>query len=139
MASVGFWPVAKSVLLFLGVPLVAGVLLRYGLIAVRSRPWFEGVVTPWISPVALLGLLYTVVVLFAVQVANSSVLCNVLCNVLCPVLCNVLCKWGLHNRIHMYPSCLPPPESSPAAAALTPNPKLLLLLCAIICMPCPDR
>ena len=40
--TVGFWPVAKSVLLFLGVPLVAGVLLRVALIFTAGRRWFEG-------------------------------------------------------------------------------------------------
>jgi hypothetical protein len=40
--NVGFWPVAKSVLLFLGVPLVAGVLLRIALVFTAGRRWFEG-------------------------------------------------------------------------------------------------
>ncbi|KAF8072455.1 acr3 [Scenedesmus sp. PABB004] len=66
-ASVGFWPVAKSVLLFLGVPLLAGVLLRYGLIAAKSRRWLDESFLPWFGPVALLGLIYTVFVMFACQ------------------------------------------------------------------------
>jgi ACR3 family arsenite transporter len=41
--EVGFWPVAKSVLLFLGVPLVAGILLRIAVIATAGRRWFDGV------------------------------------------------------------------------------------------------
>lgn len=40
--DMGFWPVAKSVLLFLGVPLVAGILLRIALIATAGRKWFDG-------------------------------------------------------------------------------------------------
>jgi ACR3 family arsenite efflux pump ArsB len=40
--DVGFWPVARSVLLFLGVPLVGGILLRVTLIAAAGRKWFDG-------------------------------------------------------------------------------------------------
>uniref|UniRef100_A0A383W304 Arsenical-resistance protein n=1 Tax=Tetradesmus obliquus TaxID=3088 RepID=A0A383W304_TETOB len=70
---VGFWPVAKSVLLFLGIPLVAGVLLRYGLIAVKSREWLDKRFMPWFGPCALLGLLYTIVVMFASQDIISQI------------------------------------------------------------------
>ncbi|GBF99582.1 arsenite transporter [Raphidocelis subcapitata] len=66
-ASVGFWPVAKSVLLFLGVPLVAGVLLRVAIITTAGRRWFEERFMPFFGPWALIGLLYTVIVLFASQ------------------------------------------------------------------------
>jgi len=65
---VGFWPVAKSVLLFLGVPLVAGVLLRVALLLTAGRRWFEESFMPWFGPWALIGLLYTIVVMFAAQV-----------------------------------------------------------------------
>jgi ACR3 family arsenite transporter len=66
-ADVGFWPVAKSVLLFLGVPLVAGIVLRVLLIKTAGRKWFEGKFMPWFGPWALIGLLYTIVVMFASQ------------------------------------------------------------------------
>eukprot|EP00882_Tetradesmus_deserticola_P009676 GHRQ01010217.1.p1 GENE.GHRQ01010217.1~~GHRQ01010217.1.p1 ORF type:complete len:395 (+),score=129.49 GHRQ01010217.1:645-1829(+) len=70
---VGFWPVAKSVLLFLGVPLVAGIILRYGLIAVKSKDWLDKKFMPWFGPCALLGLLYTIVVMFASQNILSQI------------------------------------------------------------------
>lgn len=65
--DVGFWPVARSVLLFLGVPLAAGILLRLAVIATAGRRWFEDVLMPWFGPWALIGLLYTIVVMFASQ------------------------------------------------------------------------
>jgi hypothetical protein len=40
-ATIGFWPVARSVLIFLGVPLVAGILLRITVILIAGRWWFE--------------------------------------------------------------------------------------------------
>eukprot|EP00877_Chromochloris_zofingiensis_P004850 jgi/Chrzof1/14366/Cz09g00060.t1 len=65
--NVGFWPVAKSVLLFLGVPLVAGILLRYILLLIKDQEWFEKKFMPWFGPTALLALLYTIIVMFASQ------------------------------------------------------------------------
>ncbi len=59
--------IAWSVVVFLGVPLVAGYLTRrYGERA-RGRAWYEGVFLPRIGPFALLGLLFTIVILFALQ------------------------------------------------------------------------
>lgn len=70
---IGFWPVAKSVLLFLGIPLVAGVLLRYGLIAIKSKDWLDRRFMPCFGPCALLGLLYTIVIMFASQDIISQI------------------------------------------------------------------
>ncbi len=65
--GLSFWPVAKSVLLFLGVPLVAGVITRYALIAAAGRRWFEQRFLPFFGPFALLGLLWTIFVMFSSQ------------------------------------------------------------------------
>lgn len=59
--------VAKAVAIFLGVPLVAGYLTRRWGEAHRGRAWYETRFLPKIGPVALWGLLFTVVVLFALQ------------------------------------------------------------------------
>ncbi len=59
--------IARSVGIFLGVPLVAGWLTRRILVARRGETWYEGIFLPRIGPTALLGLLYTIVLMFAMQ------------------------------------------------------------------------
>ncbi|TWH00537.1 ACR3 family arsenite transporter [Nocardioides sp. J9] len=61
------WSIAGSVLVFLGVPLVAGYLTRRTGEARRGRDWYEQTVLPRLGPWALYGLLFTIVVLFALQ------------------------------------------------------------------------
>jgi ACR3 family arsenite transporter len=65
--DISIWQIAKSVLIFLGVPLVAGFLTR--LVGERRKgvDWYERTFLPRIGPVALYGLLFTIVVLFALQ------------------------------------------------------------------------
>jgi len=65
--QVSMWTIAKSVLLFLGVPLVAGALTRTSLVRARGEAWYDGVFLPKVGPIALLGLLYTIVIMFAMQ------------------------------------------------------------------------
>jgi arsenite transporter len=59
--------IALSVLVFLGIPLVAGYLSRTFGERAKGREWYEGAFLPKIGPVALYGLLFTIVMLFALQ------------------------------------------------------------------------
>ena len=65
--QVGIWAIAKNVLIFLGIPLAAGWASRTAGERWRGRAWYEQHFIPKIAPVALYGLLFTVVVLFALQ------------------------------------------------------------------------
>jgi ACR3 family arsenite transporter len=61
------WEIALSVVIFLGIPLAAGYLTRRAGERARGRDWYEGTFLPRIGPIALYGLLFTIVVLFALQ------------------------------------------------------------------------
>ncbi len=65
--QIGLWPVARTVLIFLGIPLAAGYLTRLVGLRTRGADWYEGRFLPRIGPIALYGLLFTIVVLFALQ------------------------------------------------------------------------
>jgi arsenite transporter len=61
------WTIARSVLIFLGVPLLAGYLTRRTGQRARGRAWYETRLLPALGPWALYGLLFTIVILFALQ------------------------------------------------------------------------
>ncbi|KIJ64714.1 hypothetical protein HYDPIDRAFT_111299 [Hydnomerulius pinastri MD-312] len=59
--------VAISVLIYLGIPLAAGVITRFAVMHLTSKQYLQEVFLPHFSPIALLGLLYTIIVMFAYQ------------------------------------------------------------------------
>ncbi|MCP3975384.1 MAG: ACR3 family arsenite efflux transporter [bacterium] len=65
--DVSMWEIAKIVLVFLGIPLVAGYLTRRWGERSHGQDWYESEFIPRIAPWALYGLLFTVVILFALQ------------------------------------------------------------------------
>jgi ACR3 family arsenite transporter len=61
------WAIARSVLVFLGIPLLAGYLTRTLGERAKGREWYETRLLPKIGPAALYGLLFTIVIVFALQ------------------------------------------------------------------------
>jgi len=61
------WGITQAVLIFLGIPLVAGFLTRRTGVTAKGETWFRERFLPKISPLTLYGLLFTIVVLFALQ------------------------------------------------------------------------
>ncbi|WP_229074878.1 ACR3 family arsenite efflux transporter [Actinoplanes sp. DH11] len=65
--DVSGWEIAGNVLVFLGIPLLAGYLTRHFGEKIKGRDWYENRLLPTIGPAALYGLLFTIVILFALQ------------------------------------------------------------------------
>jgi ACR3 family arsenite transporter len=65
--QVSMWAIAKSVLIFLGIPLIGGYVTRRTLVARKGEAWYTTAFLPKFGPTALVGLLYTIVLMFAMQ------------------------------------------------------------------------
>ena len=70
--DISMWAIGKTVFIFLGIPLVAGYLSRVWGERVKGVEWYETVFLPKISPIALWGLLFTIVFMFALQGENIT-------------------------------------------------------------------
>ncbi len=120
------WQIAKSVLIFLGVSLLAGFLTRTIGERTRGTEWYEQKFLPRIGPVALYGLLFTIVILFALQGNRITNQPWDVARIAVPLLVYFAIMWfgsfyvGLRRNVPYERNGAPPTVTEPASAFTRP-------------------
>ena len=67
VVDISIWEVAKAVFIYLGIPFIAGIITRSVLVKKRGKDWYDNVFMKKLGPTALVGLLFTIVVMFSLK------------------------------------------------------------------------
>jgi len=127
-----FGEIARAVLIFLGIPLVAGFLTRLVGVRLKGPRWYEQVFLPRIGPLALYGLLFTIVVMFALQgEAITSDPIQVI-RVAIPLLLYFVLMWGIAFAVGIRSGLDYPRTSALAFTAAGNNFELAIAVCISI-------
>ncbi|MGD9956153.1 MAG: ACR3 family arsenite efflux transporter [Candidatus Nanopelagicales bacterium] len=123
------WDITQAVLVFLGIPLILGFTTRRIGIARRGRDWYESRFLPRLGPWALYGLLFTIVVMFALQgeAITSDPLAVV--SIAVPLLVYFAVMWGLSFALGRRSGMTYPKTATLAFTAAGNNFELAIAVC----------
>jgi ACR3 family arsenite transporter len=97
--DVSIWEIARMVLVFLGIPLLAGFLTRKIGVRAKGITWYETRFLPRIGPIALWGLLFTIVLLFALQGGTITAHPLDVARIALPLIVYFILMWGVSFAI----------------------------------------
>jgi ACR3 family arsenite transporter len=123
------WEITKAVLIFLGIPLVAGYVTRRVGLRTKGRDWYEQRFIPRISPFALYGLLFTIVVMFALQGEAITSDPVAVLSIAVPLLVYFAVMWGVSFALGVRARLGYPKTATVAFTAAGNNFELAIAVC----------
>ncbi|HEX7574794.1 MAG TPA: ACR3 family arsenite efflux transporter [Candidatus Methanoperedens sp.] len=70
IVNISIWQVAYAVFIYLGIPFIAGIITRFVLLKKKGKEWYDNIFMEKLGPTALIGLLFTIIVMFSLKGKN---------------------------------------------------------------------